>query len=88
MIVTFQTRGGARYHLDHLNSQFVQELPRERVGPMWNKPSVVVGKRVNIFTASDNPAVPLRCIQTGIVVSREVTLETVPESNPLQGKPS
>lgn len=77
MIVTFTTSLGSKYHLDHTNRTFVQELPHERSGPMWNYPSVVVGKRVEILTApspTDEGKVA-RVIKTGIVSSREVTLE-------------
>jgi hypothetical protein len=77
MIVTFNTRLGSRYHIDHTNNRFVQELPTFREGPLFNKPNVTIGKPVEIWTTPISGSLGIaRVIQTGVVVSREVTLES------------
>lgn len=85
MIVSFTTALGAKYHLDHVNNQWVQETPVERSGPLFNKPSVVVGKRVEIWTSDADK--PVRVIVTAPVAKREVTLESqfVQQSEVLPG---
>ena len=75
MVVQFTTRGGHVYRIDHANKVFVQQNPQERMGPLWNTPSIIVGRRVDILTACDTDAYAAKLIQTGIVVSREVHLE-------------
>jgi hypothetical protein len=73
MIVTFTTAIGSKYHIDHTNHTFVQELPVERTGPLYNTPSVVVGKRVEIWTAPTEPGQVARVMITSPVRTREVS---------------
>lgn len=73
MIVSFTTSMGTRYHIDHENKQFVQETPQQRSGPLFNVPTVRIGKRVEIWTADANSKI--RVISTAPVKHREVTLE-------------
>lgn len=73
MIVTFTTSTGSKYHIDHSNHTFVQELPGERVGKLLNTPSVRTGERVEIWTEPNEPGKVARVIITGVVVSREVS---------------
>jgi len=75
MVVQFTTRGGHVYCIDHANKVFVQQNPQERMGPLWNTPSIVVGRRVDILTAPETDTHVAKLIQTGIVVSREVYFE-------------
>ena len=76
--MSFVTRCGSKYHIDHTNNLFAQESPILREGPLWNKPIVVIGKRVEIWTcpAHGSDSEVARVIQTGVVVSREVSLES------------
>lgn len=71
MIVTFTTAQGSRYHIDHTNGQFVQELPQQRVGILRNKPTVRLGHPVEIQT-DDPGGKALRVILTSPVTKREV----------------
>jgi hypothetical protein len=73
MIVSFTTTMGTRYHIDHANKQFVQETPKHRAGPLFNTPTVKIGKRVEIWTADTDSKI--RVISTAPVKLREVTLE-------------
>lgn len=76
MIVSFNTRTGSRYHIDHTNNTFVQELPVERSGPLYNKPTVTIEKPVEIWTTPTQPGKVATVIVTSVVTSREVDLET------------
>jgi hypothetical protein len=73
MIVSFTTAMGTRYHIDHTKKEFVQELPTQRTGPLFNTPTVKIGKRVEIWTADADSKI--RVISTAPVKLREVTLE-------------
>lgn len=73
MIVSFTTSMGTRYHIDHANKQFVQEVPTKRSGPLFNTPVVRIGKRVEIWTTDADSKI--RVISTAPVKLREVTLE-------------
>lgn len=73
MIVSFTTATGSKYHIDHDSNVFVQELPIERTGPLWNKPEVKLGNRVEIWTSPTEGQLA-HVIITSAVTHREVCL--------------
>lgn len=75
MIVSFTTSTGSKFHIDHTNRTFAQEEPLVREGPLYNTPSVRVGERVEIWTKPTQPGKVATVFVTGVVRTREVTLE-------------
>lgn len=75
MIVSFTTAAGSKFHLDHTNKMWVQEVPTLRNGPLYNLPSVRVGRPVEIQTEDPTGKTPLKIIITAPVTERDIRLE-------------